>query len=222
MIYQGSARHPVREIIVHCAATRPDWMQGRPLADKVAELRLWHTRDRGWRDIGYHWIIDRNGDVMPGRPETVVGAHVQGRNSGTIGICLIGGHGSSENDRFAQHFTPEQDGALRNLIEAIGRRSAITRVSGHNEFAAKACPGFNVPRWLAGRPDRGLVESRTMQGGAVAGVGTIGTAASEMAAEVQPLTAYADTLKWVFLALALAGIGITLYARLDDWRRGRH
>ncbi|MFN7002170.1 MAG: N-acetylmuramoyl-L-alanine amidase [Roseinatronobacter sp.] len=149
LIYQGAARHPVREIIVHCAATRPDWMAGRPLAEKVAEIRRWH-RANGWNDIGYHWIIDRDGSLAPGRAETVVGAHTVGKNSGTIGVCLLGGHGSAETDRFAQNYTPAQDAALRQLIASISLRTAIQRVSGHNNHARKACPGFDVSTWLKG------------------------------------------------------------------------
>ncbi|MGR3471212.1 MAG: N-acetylmuramoyl-L-alanine amidase [Paracoccus sp. (in: a-proteobacteria)] len=148
-IYQGSVRHPVREIIVHCAATQPDWMAGRPLAEKVAEIRRWHTV-KGWRDIGYHWIIDRDGKVLPGRAETEIGAHTVGRNSGTIGICLLGGHRSSETDAFLENFTQQQDMTLRQTIDAISLRTSITRISGHNEYATKACPGFNVPIWLKG------------------------------------------------------------------------
>lgn len=149
MIYQGSARHPVREIIVHCSATRPDWMAGRTIAEKVAEIRRWHLAN-GWNDIGYHWIIDRDGKVLAGRAETVIGAHTVGKNSGTIGICLIGGHGSAETDSFSTHFTHQQDVTLGQMIDAISSRTQIERVSGHNEYAAKACPGFNVPAWMKG------------------------------------------------------------------------
>lgn len=149
VIRQGSAGHPVREIIIHCAATRPEWMGNHSLRDQVAEIRNWH-RARGWRDIGYHWIIGRDGSMLPGRPETEVGAHVAGRNSGTIGICLIGGFGSATTDRFSDHFTGRQGITLEQQIQAISMRTPITRVSGHNEYAAKACPGFTVTRWLEG------------------------------------------------------------------------
>lgn len=151
MIYQGSARYPVDEIIVHCAATRPDWMAGNTFAQRFAEIRRWHVQDRGWKDIGYHWVIDRDGAIMPGRKETVIGAHTadDNKNRGTIGICLLGGHGSSERDQFAENFTAEQDRALRGLIASIGLRTQIKRVMGHNSYAAKACPGFNVPSWFA-------------------------------------------------------------------------
>lgn len=141
---------PLNEIIIHCSATRPDWMAKNTLDEKVAEIRRWHVRDRGWRDIGYHYVIDRTGAVALGRPLSQVGAHVQGRNAGTIGICLLGGHGSAETDTFAKHYTVAQEKALRALIADLqGRYPSIRAVTGHNQFAAKACPGFSVPKWMA-------------------------------------------------------------------------
>ena len=74
-----------------------------------------------------------------------------------------------------------------------------------------------------------LAESRTLKGGGAAGVATIGAAGVEVAQEVLaetqgailPLVPYLDTLRWLFIAVALAGIAVAIYARLDDWRRGR-
>jgi len=149
MIYQGAGRAPANEIILHCAATRPDWRAGETLAQKVHEIRRWHVVDRGWKDIGYHYVIDRDGEIAQGRAETTIGAHTAGHNRGTIGICLLGGFGSSETDQFSDHFTPAQDQAVRDLISDIQSRTLIKKISGHNEYAAKACPGFNVTRWLA-------------------------------------------------------------------------
>ena len=148
-IRQGTAGHPVREIVLHCAATRPDWMAGRSFPDLVAEIRRWHVQGNGWRDVGYHHVIGRGGEHGVGRPETAIGAHVIGHNAGTIGICLIGGHGASAHDSFADHFAPAQARALITLIAEIEQRTAITRITGHNQYAAKACPGFHVPSWLA-------------------------------------------------------------------------
>lgn len=148
VLYQGTARYPVEEIVVHCAATVPDWMAGRPLLEQVAEIRRWHVQGNGWRDIGYHWIIGRDGLILPGRPETQIGAHVVERNQGSIGICLIGGHEAAASDSFERHFTPAQAVTLRQQIAAISGRTRIRRVSGHNEYAAKGCPGFFVPDWL--------------------------------------------------------------------------
>lgn len=147
MIYQGSSRHPVREIILHCTATLPDWMAKAALQDQRAEIRRWHLAN-GWSDIGYHWLIGRGGEVLAGRPETVIGAGVMGHNAGVIHVCLIGGFGSASTDRFAEHFTAAQDVTARHLIQAIGMRTQISLVSGHNQYAAKACPGFTVSQWL--------------------------------------------------------------------------
>ncbi|SEN86940.1 N-acetylmuramoyl-L-alanine amidase [Paracoccus alcaliphilus] len=122
MIYQGAARYPVDEIIVHCSATAPAWLAGRPLADKLAEIRRWHTSpSNNWNDIGYHWIIDRDGQFLPGRAENVIGAHTgqQNKNRGTIGICLLGGLGSTERDPFSKNFTAGQDSSLRYLIGVV-------------------------------------------------------------------------------------------------------
>lgn len=137
---------PLREIILHCTATRPEWMDGRQTADKVAEVRRWH-KARGWRDIGYHFLIDRNGTIASGRPLGETGAHTIGRNSGTIGVALIGGHGAAATDKFEQHFTGAQDVALRQLIAALNAQFGPLAISGHNQWAAKACPGFNVSEW---------------------------------------------------------------------------
>lgn len=147
-MFQGQARYPIHEITIHCSATHPSWMGNQTLSAQREEIRRWHLA-RGWRDIGYHWLIGRDGKVLPGRAETEIGAGVEGRNRGVIHICLIGGHGSAETDRFDDHFTPAQDVTLRGLIQGIGMRTRIARISGHNEFAAKACPGFTVSRWLS-------------------------------------------------------------------------
>jgi hypothetical protein len=86
------------------------------------------------------------------------------------------------------------------------------------KFAAETSPAREV-----------LAQSRTMKGSGAAGVATLGAAGVEVAqqvlAEAQsavlPLVPYLDTLRWVFIAVALGGIAVTIYARLDDWRRGR-
>lgn len=141
---------PINEIIVHCSATRPQWMRDAGIAAKVAEIRRWHVQDRGFKDIGYHFIIDRDGVVARGRPVEQVGAHTQGKNTGTIGVCLIGGHGSASTDKFEEHFSWQQHKALGALLADLRNQfPAITRVSGHNQYAQKACPGFNVPSWYA-------------------------------------------------------------------------
>ena len=172
----------INEIIVHCSATRPDWFAGKTLAAKVKEIKRWHVEDNGWSDIGYHFIIDRDGKIANGRDISKAGAHVQQRNAKSIGICLIGGHGSSPTDRFDGNFTSEQDAALRGLIEDLqGLHDGIEKVTGHNDYASKACPGFKVSEWLTGK-SKSVSRSTTVQASAVqiasgagAGIAAIGS-----------------------------------------------
>lgn len=149
MIYQGKARVPVTGIFIHCTATPSDWRVGASSDARVEAIRQMHIKERGWRDIGYHWLIDRDGTVLPGRKETEIGAHVAGHNSGTIGISLFGGITSKPHDAFGRNFTARQEVALLDLIGDIRARTKITSIRGHNEVdSGKACPGFWVPDWL--------------------------------------------------------------------------
>lgn len=142
----------INEIIIHCTATRPDWWKSKTTNQKVAEIRRWHVEDQGWRDIGYHFLIDRNGNLAKGRDVSQAGAHVKGRNANSIGISLFGGHGSSENDEFLENFTSEQDKTLRKLVKDLTEKYNVTLITGHNKYAAKACPGFQVQEWLTQKP----------------------------------------------------------------------
>lgn len=214
----GALKHgntPVTSIFVHCSATRADWMEDNPLSAKIAEIGRWHEK-RGWNKIGYHWIIDRNGEIAKGRDEHIPGAHVAGHNTGSIGICLIGGHGSSENDPFSKNYTPEQELALLNLIEDIKTRAKITKVRGHNEVAAKACPGFNVKRWLERKPAKPkLTESTTMQASAI----QIASGAGAAATAIGALDGYAQ-LAVIGLAFVVIVAGAWIMReRIRKWAR---
>tara|TARA_R110000868_G_scaffold266297_1_gene525345 strand:- start:51 stop:611 length:561 start_codon:yes stop_codon:yes gene_type:complete len=139
----------INEVIIHATATRPDWWKGKRTSDKVAEVRRWHMEDRKWSDIGYHYLIDRDGTVARGRPIGRTGAHVQGHNTGSIGISLFGGHGGAATDKFSQHFTVDQEVSLRELLVKLSAQYDIKKVSGHNQYANKGCPCFNVSEWMA-------------------------------------------------------------------------
>lgn len=137
----------VREIIIHCSATPASMDIG------VEEIRQWHVEERGWSDIGYHYVIRRDGTLEKGRPLTRMGAHVRGRNKNTIGICLVGGHGGTVTDSFLTNFTREQEDTLvrlidelRNRIKDLGAEESVM-LQGHNRYANKACPCFQVPAW---------------------------------------------------------------------------
>jgi len=141
----------INEIIIHCTATNPSWYADRSVDDVVAEIRRWHVEERGWQNVGYHAIIHRDGSVGYGRPVEQSGAHVAGRNEHTIGVSLVGGRGSTADEAFSDNFTSEQADALRNLIEQYKKQfPSIVKVTGHNDYASKACPGFSVEDWYNG------------------------------------------------------------------------
>lgn len=128
---------PINEIIIHCAATKPSMDIG---ADWIRKI---HVRQNKWRNIGYHYFIRRNGAVEDGRPVEQIGAHCEGHNSKTIGICLAGG--ISETARPENNFTPEQFESLQLLINTlVDEFPRIIKLSGHNDYANRACPCFNV------------------------------------------------------------------------------
>jgi N-acetylmuramoyl-L-alanine amidase len=103
----------------------------------VKEIASWH-KERGFNNIGYHYVIRRDGAIETGRPLEQVGAHVQGQNKGSIGTCLVGA-GLSIND-----FTSFQLDALKRLHEEICIRFPNITLHGHREYANKSCPGFNI------------------------------------------------------------------------------
>ena len=133
----------INKIIIHCAATP----EGKDYT--VDQIRQWHTspkpKGNGWKDIGYHFVIYRDGSVHPGRPIEQIGAHTSGYNANSIGICYIGGcakDGKTPKDTR----TTEQKAALVKLVTELRRRFPNASVHGHNEFANKACPSFNVQK----------------------------------------------------------------------------
>ncbi|MDE5799742.1 MAG: N-acetylmuramoyl-L-alanine amidase [Paramuribaculum sp.] len=125
----------IEKIIIHCSATPA----GRAVT--VADIDRWH-RARGFRCIGYHYIIYSDGSIHPGRAESEIGAHCSGHNAHSIGICYIGGCDASM--RPADTRTEAQKQSLRSLVDSLRRRYPRASVHGHREFAAKACPSFDV------------------------------------------------------------------------------
>lgn len=131
---------PINEIIIHCTATA----EGKDYT--VDQIRQWHVKGNGWKDIGYHYVIYRDGSIHPGRPIDQIGAHTTNHNTGTIGVCYVGGcaaDGKTPKDTR----TPQQKAALVELVRSLKTVFGISKVSGHREYAAKACPSFDVQAW---------------------------------------------------------------------------
>lgn len=125
----------INKIIIHCSATP----EGRPVS--VKDIDRWH-RERGFSEIGYHWVVYLDGSVHPGRSEDVAGAHTVGHNAKSIGICYVGGVDNKFQTKDTR--TTAQRIALKELVRELQKRYPGATVHGHNEFAAKACPSFNV------------------------------------------------------------------------------
>jgi len=124
-------------VILHCADT-PDYPESHPHFDRFGaeDVDLWHKR-RGWKGNGYQWVVRRTGEVEAGRGEDEVGAHTEGVNNGSIGICWIG----------EKHFTDQQIDSLVNLFQEIKKRHGIDwhDWKGHYEFKrSKDCPGVSM------------------------------------------------------------------------------
>lgn len=133
---------PVSEVIWHCAATP----EGRDFT--VEDIRAWH-KARGWSDIGYHFVVYRDGSILPGRPLSQAGAHVRGRNTGTIGCVYIGGV-AADGKTAKDTRTAQQKASMVWLTKELIRVYQPGLISGHNQYAAKACPSFDVRRDLLG------------------------------------------------------------------------
>jgi N-acetyl-anhydromuramyl-L-alanine amidase AmpD len=106
-------------------------------------IRELHIQEKKYLDIGYHYVIRRNGAVEDGRPVAQIGAHCKNHNSHSIGICLVGGINNAGNPE--NNFTPEQFESTQLLINALVQHfPEIKKLSGHRNYANKACPCFNV------------------------------------------------------------------------------
>ena len=136
-----SERKDTDFIVIHCSATTPSMTHV-----DAKEIDRWH-RQRGWRKIGYHFVIRRDGIVEEGRELGEVGAHAKGFNSKSVGICLVGGideEGNPENN-----YTDEQWKALEELVNQMLLPYPDAEVLGHCDLpdVKKACPCFNVREW---------------------------------------------------------------------------
>ena len=125
-------------VIIHCSAVRPGQRSS------ARDIDGWH-RARGWKSIGYHYVVRRDGTVEEGRRPEEVGAHCTGHNGHSIGICYEGG--LDEAGKPADTRTPAQRLALRQLVERMHARFPKALVVGHHDLnPMKACPCFDVVR----------------------------------------------------------------------------
>ena len=127
-------RKETKYVVIHCADTPADMDVG------AADIRRWHVDERGWDDVGYHWIVKRSGQLEPGRDQRLQGSHALAVNSKSIGVCLVGR---------GDNYTEDQMYTLHNVIQTIRDMHPEIEVIGHSDVEPKKphCPGFNVKEW---------------------------------------------------------------------------
>lgn len=137
----------IEYLVVHCSYTPAD------MDVTAKDINRWH-RQQGWLKIGYHFVIRRNGTVEKGRALSEVGAHVQGYNEKSIGICLIGGAKKVDGKLVDEtNFTTEQMIALQGLLLKLKETFTAAEICGHNNLTPKkTCPTFDVKAWVASLP----------------------------------------------------------------------
>lgn len=147
MAYRPDAH--VKYIVLHYSATPIE------RSFTAADIDRMH-RDRGFREIGYHYFIRRDGTVetgrdlsQPGRFET--GAHSKGENGASIGICYEGGVTLNDPNTGRDTRTTAQMKAMVALIRDLLARFPSARVEGHRDMpgASTQCPGFDGAAWWA-------------------------------------------------------------------------
>ena len=132
------SKRTITEIIVHCTATP----EGKDYT--VHDIRLWHNR-QGWSDIGYHYVVYRNGHVEPGRDVDIIGAHCDGHNTHSIGVVYVGGL-AKDGKTAKDTRTDEQKAAMLCLLMDLKKIYPKARIHGHRDFAKKECPSFDATK----------------------------------------------------------------------------
>lgn len=133
----------MRYIVVHAAATPPSLDIDAAWIDKI-------HKERGFRKIGYHYVIKRNGVVEKGREESEMGAHVKGFNRDSLGICMVGG--LKEGTQIPEdNFTLEQWQSLEQILLRLHMKYPEAEFKGHNEFPnhhSRGCPCFDSKEYF--------------------------------------------------------------------------
>ncbi|WP_337567113.1 N-acetylmuramoyl-L-alanine amidase [Prevotella sp.] len=123
-------------IIIHCSAVRPNQQSS------AKDITLWH-KARGWRTIGYHYVVRRDGTIEYGRPIEQVGAHCVNHNRYSVGICYEGKLDTEGKPKDTR--TEAQKTAIRQLIQRLKKTYPLAVIVGHRDLnPLKACPCFNA------------------------------------------------------------------------------
>ena len=103
----------------------------------VQDIHSWHLNN-GWSGIGYHYFIRKDGSIYRGRPDGAIGAHCQGSNTGSLGICFEGNY-------MKETIPTAQYNAGIDLIKYLRGKYGNLTIYGHKELLATECPGSKFP-----------------------------------------------------------------------------
>ncbi|MDD6565001.1 MAG: N-acetylmuramoyl-L-alanine amidase [Clostridiales bacterium] len=124
-----SSRAKTNYVVLHHAAAK---------ACSPYQVDSWHKAN-GWTGIGYHYFVRKDGTIYRGRPEWATGAHAQGKNHESIGICAEGNYDE-------EYIMPDaQKDSIQELLRDIKLRYPNTTVKGHRNVGATSCPGKYYP-----------------------------------------------------------------------------
>lgn len=131
---------PIKYLTIHCAATP----EGRDV--KAPTISKWDKDKFG--QISYHWVVELDGNRVRTLNDNQRGAHVGGKNTGNIGICYVGGVDAKMQPKDTR--TKAQKESLRTLVRTYQARYPGIIIRGHREWpkVAKACPSFDVAKWI--------------------------------------------------------------------------
>ena len=134
----------IKHVIWHCSATP----NGQPFT--AADIHRWH-KQRGWKGIGYHFVIGVRGELWSGRAirynEFESGAHTSGKNAESLGVCVIGGVDSNGDATYSptgEWLSDEQIATIQAVHRFLSRLAPQAKHSGHRKWAAKECPCFDI------------------------------------------------------------------------------
>lgn len=129
----------IKEIIIHCSATKEGEYHS------VEDIRKWH-KQRGWSDIGYHYVIYLDGSIHVGRDVSLAGAHTLNHNSHSIGICYIGGL-AADGKTAKDTRTEKQRESLKLLVSLCKAYYPDARILGHRDASPDKNKNGKIESW---------------------------------------------------------------------------
>ena len=130
-------KRKINKLIVHCTAT-PECRE-----IDITDVRRWHVEERGWSDVGYHFLVLLDGTIQEGRPLERQGSHTRAHNHDSIGVAYVGGM-SEDMSNPKDTRTQQQKDSLEYLLCYLKILFSQATIYGHRDFSSKSCPSFDA------------------------------------------------------------------------------